>query len=186
MQTKTLIKLIIALVVLIGLWQLIQYRQKSQSNQISGWGELGTGEVNPDNVNKIVINNGTVTLELNKPEVDWLVDGTAANINKVNELLEILKNPQSEVISQNKDRYTELGISDDQAEKLSFWQGDSEKLTILVSSDNSSIIRKTGHQNVYLLSTPLNLNTNISAWISQPTPAPDAASDQPDTPEPQL
>jgi hypothetical protein len=188
MKTTTLVKLLIVLCLFLGLWYLQNWKQKSQSDLLSGWGELTTEEVQADNVNKITITKGTETMELTKPEAEWLVDGTAADITKVNQLLEILRSPQVEIISQNQERYATFGITDDQAHQLRFWQGDSEKIVILVSTENQTIIRKKDHQNVYRLTTPLNLITNINAWIAAPTPTPtpEQTLDESEISEPQL
>ncbi len=167
MQTKTLVKLLIVLLLLVGAWQGWNYWQQKQLNQVSGWVTLST-DANADQVNKIVVDG---SLQLMKQDQQWMVDGTLAKVDLVDNFLGLLKDPQVELVSQSQDRYTELGVDDEHAKKLSFWQGDEQKLTVLVSDNNAALIREQGKQNVYKLNQSLTMNTSPTYWVaSTPTP----------------
>lgn len=174
MQTKTISILLGVLILLIGAWYGWNYLQKQQANQMSGWITFSS-DANANFVDKIVVDGSLSLLKTNNL---WQADGTLVKTDLVNGLLSVIQNPKVELVSQNQDRYTELGVADEEAQTLSFWQGETEKLVLLISKINNSIIRVKGMQNVYKLGERLNLNTSASYWWAPPEPSPTQGEDE--------
>ena len=161
MQPKTLISLVIALAVLLGLWYGQRWWQQRQLQQSNNMVKFVT-EAQVDQVNKIVINVDDQSLILNKKDNVWRVNEASASAFKVDELLAVIKQPQLELVSQNPERFTALGIADNIAKQLQFWQGDNAKATIFVSSPSGQLVRKKDTQEVYKLAAPLTLTDRKS------------------------
>lgn len=173
MRTKTIIKLVAILILLLLVWKGQKVWNQKQSIKNSSWNDSKITEVNPDQINKITLNEKGESLEINKQNNQWLVDGTAANENQINDLLEIVKEPKVELISENQDRYKEIGIDEDHSQKVTFWQENNEKVIIFISQKDKSIFRVQDNPNVYRLTQPLSLSLNASTWQVTPTPTPE-------------
>ena len=149
--------------VLVLLWLGQSWWRSRQANQSSGWTKLESG-AKAEQVDKIKLEVKGKAWEFKKADNTWMLDQKKANVSKIQTLLDLLNGPAVELVSQNKDRYAELGV-DDSANKLSFYKGDEDKFSLLVEKNAGQLVRQKDKQNVYKLSNGLELTDNNNDWL---------------------
>lgn len=138
--------------------------------------ELTPG-ISADQVNKIMIVKPDATITFTRSADIWNIAeaSTSAQASgaRINDLLGILDGVPVELVSQNPERQVELGITDELAYKVLFFNNDQELYALLVSATNDQLVRQKGKENVYQWGSNLSrlITTGKDSWL-EPTPMP--------------
>lgn len=188
-KSSTLIRLgiIIAVLLLVVVWQRKQ--QQAGLQQLSGEIKLNA-PATQEQINRIeIVDPDGQGIQLIKQSNNWQVSPLAsdsaqasesaqpADPDKVQKLLALLSQHSAQVISQNPERQTDLGVAPDKAVKLTYFQDQEVKYQLLVSSDDPKVFRPAEDQQTYRsqqLSFEL-IQTRPDSWLAPtPTPTPEA------------
>jgi hypothetical protein len=164
MNTKTILKLVLVLGGLILLWLGQAWWSNRQAGMSSGWTKLDTG-VKVEEIDKIKVEVDKNNFEFTKSEEVWKLGEMKANQERVQSLVDLLKSPEVELVSQSQDRHTELGVGNENANKVGYFVGDEEKFGLLVEKNLGQLIRQMDKQNVYKLKSGLSLSGDKDSWL---------------------
>jgi len=183
MNSKFMISLGVALLVLVGIWLGMNWWRGYAAKDYAVQTELDLPG-SADEMRRIVITDGEKKLAMQRKDGIWFLEtqnplGTDwANEADATTLASILNGFPAELVSANADRHSELGIDDDQAIRVAFYKQETDEqpeAVLMVSSTNKTLVREPDSQEVYRWSRELSrvIYTDSERWI-QPTPTPEA------------
>jgi hypothetical protein len=164
MQTKTLIKLFLALIVLTAALLAQRYLLPKLTVKKSPY--LKTVEkLKPDQVTQITLENPDSQLEITKDNISWVIDKYPAKTWQTDTLVRSLLEPTNpQLVANTSAKHQALGIDSDQATKITL-QGSPRDIALLTSSSGpETYVRFDGEAQVYSLGSTPETSTDPERW----------------------
>jgi hypothetical protein len=164
---KTLVRLFLIVVILMGLLLARDWWEGRDSGE-SGEYEAIVEGLTADQVDRVKI-EGEESLELQKENNTWLVDGYVAEAQTVDELIGALLKPTSvQVVAETATTHEGLGVNEALRTLITLGAGDREKVFwVGTSSGDGRYVRFEGSDKVYLVEgVPFSgTSVTVADWV---------------------
>jgi hypothetical protein len=164
---KTLVRLFLIVVILMGLLVARDWWEGRDSGESEEYEAVVEG-LTADQVDRVKI-EGEESLELQKENNTWLVDGYVAEAQTVDELIGALLKPTSvQVVAETATTHEDLGVNEALRTLITLAAGDGEKVFwVGTSSGDGRYVRFEGSDKVYLVDGVPFSGTSVTAadWV---------------------